>query len=103
MPQNANRRGTAGGVSEWSKEAVLKTAVDAPAECSQGHSKSCLKNCGQQNPESVLASCLALLAEKDPDLAALLTAWPMLPDALKAGIVAMVKAAYPEPRKGTKP
>jgi len=40
-----------------------------------------------------LASCLALLVEKDPDLALVLTAWPGLPDALKAGIVAMVKAA----------
>jgi len=29
----------------------------------------------------------------DPDLAALVTAWPELPEALKAGIVAMVKAA----------
>jgi hypothetical protein len=29
----------------------------------------------------------------DPDLAAILDAWPTLPDALKVGIVAMVKAA----------
>jgi hypothetical protein len=36
---------------------------------------------------------LALLAEKDPDLALVLHAWPTLPDALRAGIVAMVKAA----------
>ncbi|MCX5673260.1 MAG: hypothetical protein NTU94_18245 [Planctomycetota bacterium] len=28
-----------------------------------------------------------------PDLAAVISAWPCLPDALKAGIVAMVKAA----------
>jgi hypothetical protein len=93
MPHNTNRRGTLGGVSEWSKEAVLKTAVDAPDECSQSHCKSCLScNC-QQDPESVLASCLALFAEKDPDLALVLNAWPALPDALRAGIVAMVKAA----------
>jgi hypothetical protein len=29
----------------------------------------------------------------DPDLAAVAAAWPTLPDALRAGIVAMVKAA----------
>ena len=29
----------------------------------------------------------------DPDLAQVITAWPTLPDAVKAGIVAMVKAA----------
>ncbi|MGO8903852.1 MAG: hypothetical protein ACLQU5_36755 [Isosphaeraceae bacterium] len=32
-------------------------------------------------------------APKDPDLAAVVEAWPELPEALKAGIVAMVKAA----------
>jgi hypothetical protein len=32
-------------------------------------------------------------APKDPDLAAVVEAWPDLPEALKAGIVAMVKAA----------
>ena len=29
----------------------------------------------------------------DPDLTAVVTAWPTLPDALRAGILAMVKAA----------
>jgi hypothetical protein len=29
----------------------------------------------------------------DRDLAAIIAAWPKLPDAMKAGIVAMVKAA----------
>ncbi len=29
----------------------------------------------------------------DPDLAAVVDAWPDLPEAMKAGIVAMVKAA----------
>jgi len=31
--------------------------------------------------------------ELAPDLAAVLAAWPELPEAIKAGIVAMVKAA----------
>jgi hypothetical protein len=34
----------------------------------------------------------AEVAPTAPDLAALLTAWPNLPEALKAGIVAMAKA-----------
>ena len=32
----------------------------------------------------------------DPDLAAVMAAWPVLPEAIKAGILAMVKAASPE-------
>ena len=39
-------------------------------------------------------------ATVDPDLAAVLSAWPRLPEALKAGIVAMVKAAQERPRAG---
>jgi hypothetical protein len=31
--------------------------------------------------------------QNDPDLAAVVDAWPKLPEALKAGIVAMVRAA----------
>jgi hypothetical protein len=30
----------------------------------------------------------------DPDLAAVMAAWPELPEAIKAGIVVMVKATY---------
>ena len=30
--------------------------------------------------------------ESDPDLAAIVTAWPTLPEAIRAGIVAMVRA-----------
>jgi len=35
----------------------------------------------------------------DPDLAAVAEAWPELPEAIKAGIVAMVKAASKTPRQ----
>ena len=42
---------------------------------------------------SVLAFRLALLVEKWPDLQAIIDAWPDLPEAIKTGIVAMVKAA----------
>ena len=46
--------------------------------------------------ETVLASCLAFLSEKSPDLAAVVEAWPMLPEPLRAGILAMVKAMHPQ-------
>jgi hypothetical protein len=40
-----------------------------------------------------LAFCLALLSQKSPDLALVIERWDALPDAVRAGIVAMVKAA----------
>ena len=44
------------------------------------------------NDANNLASCLALLARKSPDLAFLVERWDSLPQAVRAGIVAMVKA-----------
>ncbi len=49
--------------------------------------------------ESVLASCLALLAQKDVDLGSVIRAWPKLPEAVKAGITAMVRATTEPPKK----
>ncbi len=40
-----------------------------------------------------LARCLALLTQKSPDLALLVESWDNLPEAVRAGIVAMVKAS----------
>jgi hypothetical protein len=40
-----------------------------------------------------LAHTLAREVQKDPDLARVLTAWPTLPEATRAGIVAMMRAA----------
>lgn len=42
-----------------------------------------------------LAHPLARETPIDPDLARLIDAWPTLPDAMRAGIVAMVRAATP--------
>jgi hypothetical protein len=47
---------------------------------------------------NVLAFCLAHLALKSPDLALLVERWDALPEPLRAGIVAMVRAAGPVPR-----
>ena len=44
------------------------------------------------NPEIVLASCLALLRQKSADLALLVERWDALPEAVRAGIAAMVRA-----------
>jgi hypothetical protein len=44
--------------------------------------------------ESVLAFCLALLQRKVPDLAAVVKAWPNLPEPIRRAILAMVEAAH---------
>ena len=50
-----------------------------------------------ENPAESLGALLGALAAEiapvAPDLADVLSAWPTLPEALKVGIVAMVKAA----------
>ena len=49
------------------------------------------------------SSDLSEIAQKDPNLAKIVTAWPSLPEAVKAGIVAMVKAAGAADSQGGKP
>jgi hypothetical protein len=46
-------------------------------------------------PPKNLASCLALLARQSPDLALVAERRESLPEAVRAGIVAMVRAAHP--------
>jgi len=46
-----------------------------------------------ETPAERVAFCVALLGRESPDLAALVEAWADLPDAIRAGIVAMVKTA----------
>jgi hypothetical protein len=46
-----------------------------------------------ENASRVLASCLTFLYQKSPDLALLVERWDSLPDAVRAGIAAMVKAS----------
>ena len=41
----------------------------------------------------VLPECLPDSAQNDPELTAVIRAWPELPEAIRAGIVAMVEAA----------
>ena len=51
------------------------------------------------DPENVLASCLALLKEESTELALVVERWNELPELVRAGIVAMVKAAAGTPPK----
>ena len=46
----------------------------------------------ERDPE-ILTSCLVVLERNGPDLAAMVAAWPALPEPVKAGILAMVRAA----------
>ena len=48
----------------------------------------------------LLGAFAAEIASAAPDLSAVLSAWASLPDALKAGIIAMVKAAAPNRQPG---
>lgn len=50
-----------------------------------------ISNASEITP-TVLASCLALLTRNSPDLVLLVERWDGLPEAVRAGIVAMVKA-----------
>jgi len=78
-----------GGVSEWSKEAVLKTAVDS----AQGVFSQSTYEHGPGRLGVLLGASGPGITPQDPDLAAVVAAWPGLPEALRAGIVAMVNAA----------
>ena len=46
-----------------------------------------------ESPDDDLARSLALLVRNCPELNTIVQAWPSLPDAVRAGILAMVKAS----------
>lgn len=57
--------------------------------CDEGETSGKGHGGGEAESEAVLPD----LAPTDPQLAAIVTAWPTLPAAIKAGIVAMVRAS----------
>ena len=57
------------------------------SQSSQGAENATLTN----TDGSDLAFCLARLVQQDPELRAVIDAWAELPDAVRAGIVAMVR------------
>ena len=52
-----------------------------------------------ESSDPALTVFLTDIFQKHPDLAAVVTAWPELPEAIRAGIVAMVKATEAEKSK----
>jgi hypothetical protein len=58
--------------------------TDSPTNSNSSTSGNSIKN---------LASCLAFLSQRSPELALLVQSWETLPDAVRAGIMAMVKAS----------
>ena len=57
-----------------------------------GCSKGTPGNSLRQGPSRVAEHLPNDTCQTDPDLAAVVAAWPELPEAIKAGILAMVKA-----------
>jgi hypothetical protein len=49
-----------------------------------------------ENAARALAFCLSFLNQKSPDLALLVERWDALPEVVRAGIMAMVKASMLE-------
>jgi hypothetical protein len=72
---------------QFDKTAVFKTA----AENAQGQTRQQVTDTGVGS----VAYCVALLADESPDLAVVAEAWADLPQALRTGIVAMVKSVAP--------
>ena len=82
-------------MSERLKEPVLKTGECPQESVGQGLSDNTLNDTSLGGEDSVLAQRLAHLVEKYPDFAPVAEAWPGLPQAVRAGILAMVQASSP--------
>jgi len=79
---------------EWprpdlNRYALLEQGILSPQD--DQHKLQSGQRVTQTDPEN-LAQTLSRKTQTDPDLARIVEAWPTLPEALRAGIVAMVKA-----------
>ncbi len=81
-PRTRIEDGSGGGTRTPDKRIMIPPTSDV----------SPCKTSTYENTPDVLASCLAFLTENQPDLASVVEAWEALPEAVKAGIVAMVKS-----------
>ena len=82
-------------VAQLDRASVYGTE-DAPSQAPQDQSdtpsdRAARSACAAPGPENAPQT-----TDSDPDLAKVTDAWPTLPEAVKAGIVAMVKAVRPE-------
>ncbi len=72
----------------------LQNRCEHPSTTHQNNRQDIGLRQATDTPADALAPLLPTDNSKtDPDLAAVVDAWPTLPEALKAGILAMVKAA----------
>jgi hypothetical protein len=85
--RKARRGGRAADCTGLENQCAGETQADASTNLSIS------SNANPKNSAAVLASCLALLARKSPDLALVVERWDTLPEALRAGILAMIDAA----------
>ena len=85
-----------GGVAERLNAPVLKTGVSLSKKACQSQSGQRLSDPAKAPAVNSLASCLASLLQEQPELALLVEAWPSLPKAVRAGILAMVRASCGE-------
>ena len=83
-------------VTRWDGRAVecagLENRSDPQDVPAEAHAQPDVNDTSAQEGASVLASRLALLVQKSPDLALLVERWDTLPEAMRAGMMAMVRA-----------
>ena len=88
-------RGRANDPSTALKAAAPVSQVVEPQALSENAEPHCTTGCTKPTPKAggtgdpVVPGC----SGSDPDLAAVISSWPELPEAIRVGIVAMVKAA----------
>ena len=70
---------------------VEPTTNGLKGRCGESITSDSANTC--DNPADPLGVLLGVLRSECPDLAAVVAAWPTLPDAVRAGIVAMVRAS----------
>ena len=81
-----------GRVPERTKRADCKSVSDPFSRCSQAESQQSLTDANGEICNSVLAHRLVALHEKLPEFSGIIESWLLLPEVVKTGIVAMVKA-----------
>ncbi|MBC7834257.1 MAG: hypothetical protein H7Y88_04045 [Phycisphaerales bacterium] len=99
LPQTSGRQSDLRGIKSkraWNSSARLKVPPEGlePSGVSSGNTKV-LQSGGSKsgNKDTPLGDSAAEAKRTDPDLAAVVVAWPDLPTAIRVGVLAMVKAA----------
>ncbi|MGD8452204.1 MAG: tyrosine-type recombinase/integrase [Phycisphaerae bacterium] len=99
---NGSQAGTSGDDRPSGRAAVSAT-MDADWKAAGAGSQALAEQGDKATAGDRLADCLAELASSAPDLAAVVTAWPTLPEPVRAGVVATVQASAPTPPSAGRP